>query len=120
MINKKPTLCLDFDGVCHSYTSGWQGPATISDSPVEGLREFLESALEQFSIAIYSSRSHQSGGIPAMIDWFVRMGMEDIVEELYFPDHKPSAHVTIDDRAVTFTGKWPSIDFLVYFRPWNR
>ena len=58
----KPILCLDFDGVCHSYVSGWKGADIISDPPVEGLFEFLREAGKHFSIHIYSSRSHQEGG----------------------------------------------------------
>lgn len=37
----KPILCLDFDGVCHSCTSGWQGVAQANDPPVPGLFDFL-------------------------------------------------------------------------------
>jgi hypothetical protein len=33
---RKPILCLDFDGVLHSYTSGWKGAAVIPDPPVPG------------------------------------------------------------------------------------
>ena len=29
----KPILCLDFDGVVHSYTSGWKGADVIPDPP---------------------------------------------------------------------------------------
>jgi hypothetical protein len=33
----KPILCLDFDGVIHSYSSGWKGADVIPDPPVEAL-----------------------------------------------------------------------------------
>lgn len=39
-MNKKPILNFDFDGVCHSYTSGWQSADTIPDDPVPGLFDF--------------------------------------------------------------------------------
>ena len=32
----KPTIILDFDGVIHSYTSGWQGADVIGDPPWRG------------------------------------------------------------------------------------
>lgn len=40
--------------------------------------------------------------------------------QLSFPLWKPPAHVTIDDRALTFTGTWPTLAEIVEFRPWNR
>lgn len=126
----KPILCLDFDGVIHSYTSGWKGAATIPDAPVPGAMRFIWDASEKFSIAIFSSRSNQSGGRAAMIKWFReefrkhwasdRTKCDDILSEIDWPVSKPPAMVTIDDRAITFTGEWPSIEFLQAFKPWNK
>ena len=115
----KPILCLDFDGVCHSYTSGWQGPTVINDPPVDGLAEFLAEAQKEFDIAIYSSRSCQ-GGIPAMYEWFKKYTTDSIANKLTFPQEKPPAFITIDDRALTFTGVWPSLETLKAFKPWNK
>ena len=39
---------------------------------------------------------------------------------LEWPMEKPSAFVTLDDRAITFTGEWPDIDQLRNFKPWNK
>lgn len=65
----KPILCLDFDGVIHSYTSGWKGAAVIPDPPVPGALEFIVKALDHFEVHIFSSRSHQWGGKRAMKRW---------------------------------------------------
>lgn len=69
----KPILCLDFDGVCHQYTSGWQGADVIPDPPVPGLWKFLTEASLYFDIAVFSSRSHQEGGIAAMRKFFAQV-----------------------------------------------
>ena len=65
----KPLLCLDFDGVIHSYTSGWKGADVVSDPPVDGALKFIDCAREYFIVAIFSSRSAQVGGKHAMADW---------------------------------------------------
>lgn len=126
----KPILCLDFDGVCHSYTSGWQGADVIPDGPVPGLFEFLEAAVDHFDVAVFSSRTHQVGGQQAMAVWFEKHwkvwadahGKRDrfLPCMLSFPATKPAAFVTLDDRGILFEGTWPSVEALQAFRPWYR
>ena len=132
----KPILCLDFDGVCHSYVSGWKGASVIPDPPVDGLFDFLMQAKEYFDIQIFSSRSNQPGGIAAMRDWFGKHYSAYVFETwpelkekysaffcpewLSFPTEKPAAFLTIDDRAITFTGEWPAVDTLRNFKPWYK
>lgn len=62
-------LLMDFDGVLHSYKSGWQGARKIPDAPVAGALEFLVEAIHHFEVNIYSSRSNQFGGRRAMKRW---------------------------------------------------
>lgn len=151
----KPILCLDFDGVLHSYTSGWKGATVIPDPPVPGALEFVVGALDRFQVAILSSRSHQWFGRYAMKRWLrkhliaaagydfsdtpewwanhiaksafadpwndeVRWAADNVVRMILWPLHKPSAMVTIDDRAITFTGAWPALSELRAFQPWNK
>lgn len=119
---RKPILSLDFDGVCHSYTSGWQGIDNIPDPPVDGLFEFIAEANEEFDIQIYSTRSNQEEGIEAMKDWFVEHNDDDsdILNVISFPTSKPLASVGLDDRILTFEGEWPDVEDLVDFKPWNK
>lgn len=42
------------------------------------------------------------------------------LRKIKWPLVKPTAFVTIDDRALTFDGTWPSFEFLDTFKPWNR
>jgi hypothetical protein len=117
-MNKKPILCLDFDGVIHDYRHGWSGASIVDGEPVPGSIEFLHAAIERFQVMVFSSRTHQFGGITAMEQWMKRHSMPTLA--LSFPGNKPPAFVTLDDRAITFTGEWPSIDSLLAFKPWNK
>ena len=119
LTGRRPILCLDFDGVCHSYTSGWKGADVIPDDPVPGVFEFILSASEHFDVAIFSSRSNQAGGIEAMYSWFEKHS-PGITGELDFPTEKPPAFLGIDDRVLTFSGKWPTLEAMKNFQPWNK
>lgn len=129
MTTQKPILCLDFDGVLHSYTSPWQGAGVIADPPVPGAIAFLREAVQHFTVAIYSSRSVEPQGLVAMQQWLGEWSVadresdhEDLswLAQIIWPTAKPPALVTIDDRALTFTGTWPAIVDLKAFQPWNR
>ena len=115
----RPILCLDFDGVMHSYLSGWQGIAVCHDPPVAGLEAFLREALKHFDVAVYSSRSACQEGRAAMQAWCERWLAPGVTQYLHFPGDKPPAMVTLDDRALTFTGVWPDVDTLRAFTPWT-
>ncbi len=115
---KKPILCLDFDGVLHSYTSGWKGVDVIPDPPVPGALDFVKSAIEHFEVHIYSSRSADQEGRKAMVNWLCEHNFP--VHTICFPHHKPAAFLTIDDRAMMFTGEFPDAKSLLNFKPWNK
>lgn len=116
-------ICIDFDGVLHSYTSGWNGVDVVKDDPVRGcitwLRQLIED--ERLKPVIYSSRSKDKGGVSAMMKSLSDWGLtSDELLQLEFPTQKPAAWLTIDDRAFHFEGDFPSIDFINNFKPWNK
>ena len=111
----RPTLCLDFDGVLHWYRNGYQGADVIDDEPVPGAVDFVHAAQQFFKVVVFSSRSNKPGGIEAMRAWMEKNGFP----EVEFATEKPSAWVTIDDRALTFTGEWVDPAELRSFKPWN-
>lgn len=127
----KPILCLDFDGVCHLYTSGWKGADVIPDPHVPGLFEFLEQAEPYFDIQIFSSRSHQEGGVKAMQEWFFvqkeewrknggKWNSDAPHLELKFPKEKPPAFLGIDDRVLNFRGEWPDVEDIRGYKTWTQ
>src|SRR3972149_6963098 len=108
-MKNKQILVLDFDGVLHSYTSGWQGAAIISDPPVAGAIEFCWEASRHSDLWIVSSRCSQDLGIGAIRDFLDKYGFPDTFT---ISSEKPPAYLTLDDRAIAFRGYWPSIQEL--------
>lgn len=122
----KPILSVDFDGVIHSYKSGWQGATIIPDPPVPGVFEWMEAALAYFEIHVYSSRSSEVGGREAMQAYIMAHSGRDstLSTRVNYPDSKPHAFLSIDDRAMRFDGDWSAPQFnpktLRNFQPWYK
>jgi hypothetical protein len=134
----KKILLLDFDGVLHSYKSGWQGTRNIPDPPVGGMIEWLEEFLwdncsppdsicamapeKEWQVCVYSSRSRQWGGKRAMRKWLVKHGLDyRWLEMIKFPTKKPAAFITVDDRCITFNGLTEGLtNRILTFEPWNK
>lgn len=116
-------VCIDFDGVIHGYDSGWKGIDVIHDDPVEGAIVKLKEMIADRRVEpqIYSSRSKDPKGVEAMKQYLLDHGITvEELSKLPFPLQKPPAFLTIDDRAMCFTGKFPSVQEIVDFKPWNK
>jgi len=126
------TILIDFDGVLHSYTSGWQGKSTIPDSPVPGAMEFLQQLIDDPGLepVIWTSRVHCSesedpadseNAKQAIREWLYLQGMgPDEVHTLKITSDKPPATLIIDDRAIQFSGAFPSTQWIHEFKPWSQ
>ena len=114
----KKTLALDFDGVIHRYSKGWTTPEDCYDEPTPGFAEWLPQAEEAFDIVIVSSRLASVKGHAAVRQWLAKYGWE----RLRTSTERPPAFLTIDDRAVMFTGKWEDypMEILLDFKPWTE
>jgi hypothetical protein len=133
-VRNKPILCVDFDGVIHSYTSKWAGAAIIPDPPVKGALAWLWKATEWFDVQVYSSRSKDQDGREAMLRWMIDYSLSEfgqghpmtigpmVIYPIKFAHDKPAAFLTIDDRAVCFDGDWSELDpcAMLDFKPWNK
>lgn len=76
-----------------------------------------------FAPTIYSSRSKHPDGIKAMREWLIRHGFPESkigTGMLEFAREKSAAFLTIDDRCITFTGVFPCLEQMAYFKPWNK
>ena len=112
------TVVFDFDGVIHSYTSGWKGEANIPDPPVPGIREAIQNIRESgYRVVVVSTRCCTDSGMRAVCHYLRNHGItvDDIMSE------KPPAVCYIDDRAVCFDGHPETLlEKIVTFKPWNK
>lgn len=128
----KPTLCLDFDGVIHSYERGWQD-GLLYGTVTDGFFEFILEARKGFNIVIHTSRLNHIQEEDELRSWLsthlvywkllnnISPDFPPYINDFSFAARKPPANVTIDDRALTFTGNWNDfpLEKLLNFKPWN-
>ena len=96
------TICLDFDGVIHSYRSGWCGAEVIPDPPLHGTKDAIDRLRTRFRVVVHSARCATESGHEAVKAWLAKHRLE--VDEVC--RFKPPAAIYIDDRALPFRGDW--------------
>lgn len=113
----KKTVVFDFDGVIHSYTSGWQGVTNIPDPPVPGIAKAIADIREaDYEVVVVSTRTADPLGMQAVRSYLMlnRIEVDKVCAE------KPPAIVYIDDRAICFDGHPDTLlSKINTFRPWN-
>ena len=102
----QPNVVLDFDGVIHSYVSGWQGVDVVPDPPVPLIGEEIKRIRAAgYRVVVVSTRCATPEGMGAVRRYLRENGIEvdDVAAE------KPPAKVYVDDRALLFDGKDPAV-----------
>ena len=110
-------VVFDFDGVIHSYVSGWKGATKIPDPPVAGIKEAIDEIRNAgYEVCVVSTRCNQCGGIEAIENYLA----ENHIQVDQITAEKPPAIVYIDDRAICFDGNAESLlEKIVSFEPWT-
>jgi len=102
-LDKRKTLAVDFDGVIHKYSKGFQGLDNAYDPPMDGAREVLQRLKDKgYVLKIMSSR-------PALVieEWLVKYDMGDLFDTV--SNSKFAATVYLDDRGFHFTN-WDNVE----------
>jgi ribonucleotide monophosphatase NagD (HAD superfamily) len=117
------TIAVDFDGVLHLYSKGWNG-GEIYDEVVPGAKQAMEQLKAAgHKIYIFSTRSnkifHKEGNQDKLMkDWLEK---NEIPFDKIWTFGKPMADLFIDDRAIGFRGNWQqTIKEVAEFKVWNR
>ena len=114
----KKTVVFDFDGVIHSYTSGWKGISIAEDPVVLGIQLVIKELREEgYEIVVVSTRCSTIEGMDAVKRYLEN---NDIIVDRVMKE-KPPAICYIDDRAICFDGNTETlIEKIRTFRPWNK
>ena len=129
------TVAIDFDGVIHKYSKGWQD-GKIYDDPIDGALDAIrELQREGYAVFILSTRS------PSKIkrwleDWtdeydpmtFMRFSVVPFWKKFWsntrvvgITNRKLAAAVYIDDRAILFEGDWhQTMKYIRTFKTWQQ
>ena len=94
---KKKTIAIDFDGVIHRYSKGWQGMGNAYDPPNPGAVAAIKELNQRgYRLVVFSSRN-----VDIIKEWLSKHDLSEYFDEI--TNTKIPARVYIDDRGYRFT-----------------
>jgi len=125
-MSKGKVAAIDFDGVIHQYSNGWQ-KGIIYDEVVPGAKEGVTALKDAgYHIMIYTTRTNpqfRKKGEPEQYDQLVQYLEKHQIpyDRIYVGSGKPMAHLYLDDRGISFNGDWKkAVNDILKFEVWNR
>lgn len=119
---EKKTICIDFDGVIHDYSKGWQGEDVFGQMIPNA--DIGTSVLKQkgWTVIIFTTRKKTD----KLEQWLKEHNIvyDYINENPNQPDYtsgKIIADVYLDDRGICFRGRWDQwlLRDVIDFEPWQ-
>ncbi len=119
---EKKTICIDFDGVIHDYSNGWQGEDVFGQMIPNA--DIGTSVLKQkgWTVIIFTTRKKTD----KLEQWLKEHNIvyDYINENPNQPDYtsgKIIADVYLDDRGICFRGRWDQwlLRDIIDFEPWQ-
>lgn len=110
----KQTLQIDFDGTLAKFDGKWRPPDQIGEV-LPNARTAMWILSKQYRLICFTARFTEHH---EYVDrWLKKHGFPPMI---ITNKKDPNAHLTIDDRALTFTGVWDQgiINRIREFRPW--
>jgi hypothetical protein len=125
-VAQKPILCIDYEGtVC-----------TKDEKPTEGFFTWAVEACRHFNLVIFTPQASTEEGLQSLEQWLqlhtiawrhdqMERGTPIATAPLAFEfaHEKLPAFLTIDDRSITFTGRWTDLklkpETLLKFIAWT-
>ena len=120
---EKKTICIDFDGVIHDYSNGWQGEDVFGQMIPNA--DTGTSVLKQkgWTVIIFTTRKKTDEHEKWLKEH--NIAYDYINENPGQPDGtsgKIMADVYLDDRGICFRGRWDSwlVREILDFEPWQE
>lgn len=117
------TVCIDFDGVIHDYSDGWQGLDVFGEA-VPGAADAIKGLKTAgWMVVIHTCRK----STPALHRWLKEHNIAyDFINANPFQPinadfRKPMADIYIDDCAIGFNGDWgKTLGDIDAFKAWYK
>lgn len=101
--SKKKIIGLDFDGVLHSYVSGYS--EYPQDPPVPGAQDFCKNLLRRdFDLVVFTARISEENYTPERHDAIIQWLQNYQFPYMRVTGQKPIADLYIDDNGYRFKG----------------
>jgi len=104
-----PTICVDFDGVIHKFSKGWND-GTIYDEPIEGaISSMAKLQRKGFQVVIFTARrEYLEIGL-----WLKKHDTGKVLnfDKLIITSTKVPAVAYIDDRAIRFVNWTEALNY---------
>ena len=120
MLDPRPIVMLDLNGVVHAYTKGWQNTAPLYDPPTDGFVDWAKEVQGEFRIVVWPTHMNTPRDVRRIKKWFKLHDLDKL--DLEIVSHPPRGlKCKIDDRAIAFTGNWADYppERLREFRTWS-